>query len=154
MSTFPMWVDAPTTPAFQDNVPVWPPTQPGDPNAGSTVPGSGKIAVPVYKIAAQADVDSLVASLNASGIQTGPVFDDYANDPYPVTWGAETRRGFMIPIPALAPPGAFWSVSVRAKALLPSFMARGVGAPGFWRYEPNNIFAMMMTSGLVWYPLS
>lgn len=149
--SYPAWNDSPTTPAFQDNVPVWPPTQPTDPNAG-TVPGTGKIGIPVYKICEQSDVDNyLVKSLQASGLQTGQYFEDYAGDYYPVTWGAETRRGWIIPMPSLTPPGAFWSLSVHCKPLLGMMMARGVGAPGYWRYEPNNIFAMMTSSGLVWY---
>lgn len=144
MATYPVWVNASTTVAVQKNVPIWP-------------EGFGNIGVDPGKICEQSDVDNyLVPSLNASGFTcvAGSEVDDYSRPGvYPVTWDTETRRGWYLPVAGIQPPNIPWPINVECSKLLPLMMVKGVGAPGYWTFDPNNIFALMSSYGLTWRPL-
>lgn len=143
-SIYPPWNDPPTTPAYQDNVPVFPPPPP---EMAGTKPGTAKIPVTVWTICEKVDVNQyLIPSLIGAGFQVGQEWNN-ESPYYPVTWGEETRRYWWLPIPNLPPPpGQSWEMNVCAKMLLSMMMARGVGYPGFWTYSVNA----QMSAGLVW----
>lgn len=155
-TTYPPWNDPPTTKAFADNVPSFPPSQPWMPNAGTT-PGTMKVLVSVWDICEQSDVTQyLIPSLTGSGFQVAQMNEQPACGYYPVTWSGtaidgetftETRRSWFVPIPNLPPPpGMDYAMNVCCKMLLSMMMAKGVGCPGFWSYSVNA----QASAGLVW----